>query len=658
MIAPSTALLLAPVVLPAASGILSALLRRRPRLAQRAACAALCAGAAAGLAAAATVLLGAGPLADAGLRLALGPLGAVFLLAIGAVSAAGAVFGLRYHPQEVLGARAVLLQVFFGLASGSMALVVLASNAILFLAAWETMALSGFFLVQSDHDRAEVREAAFVYLAATHVGTLALFALFALLGRAAGSFDFSAMEGLPALPGAFPLALLGFGLKAGLFPLHFWLPGAHAAAPSHVSALMSGVLIKMGIYGLLRVVGLLDAPPAAWGALLLLLGAASAVLGVALALAQHDLKRLLAYHSVENIGIIAMGAGLALLGRARGEPGMVVLGLAGSVLHVLNHALFKSLLFLGAGAVHHATGTREIDLLGGLARPMRATAGLFLLGAAAISGLPPLNGFVSEWLVGLGLLDALRRPAGDLLAFAALGLPVLALVGGLAAACFAKVVGVVFLGVPRSQHAHRAHEPPASMLLPMAALAAGCAAIGLFPGALVAPLSRAAADFSRSDPGALAAVEAAGRAGEGAARISLVAAALLVFAALGWLLRRRRLAARRLEPDVETWGCGFSAPTARMQYTGSSFAEMLVRRFSGALRPRTRATRPAGPFPATASFRSEVPDAVLDLGIGPAARAYVWIATRAHILYLRLVQMQMLLILVALLAILAWGFLR
>jgi formate hydrogenlyase subunit 3/multisubunit Na+/H+ antiporter MnhD subunit len=466
------------------------------------------------------------------------------------------------------------------------------------------------------------------------------------------------MEGLPAdgvLGGrAFALALLGFGMKAGLMPLHFWLPPAHAAAPSHVSAIMSGVVVKTGIYGLLRVTGLFDAPPASWGATLLVLGGVSAVLGVAFALAQHDLKRLLAYHTVENIGIIALGAGLALLGRARGEPALVLLGAAGALLHVVNHALFKSLLFLGAGVIQHATGTRELDHLGGLARPLRATTLLFVIGAAAISGLPPLNGFVSEWLVYLGFLGTLGSPAGDVLAFAAAGAPVLALVGGLAAACFAKVVGVVFLGSPRSSHAAHAHEAPASMLAAMAVLAAACVAIGLLPFAVVPALARGAAAWSRLPAAALAAPAAEAAASAG--RVSLVAAALLLAAGAIWLVRRRRLAARVAAP-VETWSCGFAAPTARIQYTGSSFAEMLVRRFGWAILPRRVGKRVEGTFPAEASFRTDVPDAVLDLGLVPAARAYEWFATRARLLFLRRIQFQMLLVLATLVAVLAWGFL-
>ncbi|HSN92014.1 MAG TPA: proton-conducting transporter membrane subunit [Anaeromyxobacteraceae bacterium] len=656
----TTALLLAAVSLFAASGLAATGLRRRPRTAQAAACALACAGAALGVGAALLVLVGGGGAASPPLGLRLDRLSAVFLAPVSILAGAGAVYGLRYHPQEELGGRAVRLQVFYGLAAAAMTLLVAAANAILFLVAWEVMALANFLLVLTDHDRKESQDGAFLYLVAAHTGTLALFGMFALLGRAAGSLDFAAMEGLAGdgATGArvFALALVGFGMKAGLMPFHFWLPPAHAAAPSHVSALMSGVVIKTGLYGILRVSGLFDAPPAWWGVALLALGGVSAVLGVAFALAQHDLKRLLAYHSVENVGIIALGAGLALLGRARGEPALVLLGFAGGALHVVNHALFKSLLFLGAGAVHHATGTREIDRLGGLGRTMRGTALLFVIGAAAISGLPPLNGFVSEWLVALGFLGALDRPAGDLLAFAAVGAPVLALVGGLAAACFAKVVGVVFLGSPRGTHAAQAHEAPRAMLAPMALLAALCAAIGLFPSAVVPPLAAAAAEWARVDPALLAGASA--RASSGAAAIGAVAASLLLGAAALALLRRRRLRAHPALAPVETWGCGFAAPTARMQVTGSSFADLLLQRFSWVVSPRGERPPPQGPFPRATRFRSEVPDAVLDLLIVPVARACAWVALSARLLYLRRIQFQILLVLAALVAMLAWGFAR
>jgi formate hydrogenlyase subunit 3/multisubunit Na+/H+ antiporter MnhD subunit len=661
------ALLLASIALPAASGLAAVLLRARPAAAQRVACALLCAGAAAGVGAAATALWGEAISAP---RLALGldALSAVFLAAISVVAAAGAIFGLAYHPQAALGGRAARLQVFYGLAVAGMALLVAATHAIVFLVGWEVMALSNFFLVLTDDEQPAVQRSAFLYLAATHVGTLALFALFAVLGQAAGSFDLAAWRGIPAASTAgarvFALVLLGFGMKAGLVPLHFWLPPAHAAAPSHVSALMSGVVVKMGLYGLLRITGLLEAPPAAWGYILLALGGVSAVLGVAFALAQHDLKRLLAYHTVENVGIIALGAGVALLGRTRGDPALVFLGLSGAALHVVNHALFKALLFLGAGSVQHATGTRELDHLGGLAKAMRGTAVLFTVGAAAIAGLPPLNGFVSEWLVALGFLRGLGYPGGDVLAFLALGAPVLALVGGLAAACFAKVVGVVFLGSPRTAHAAHAHEAPRAMRGPMALLAGLCVAIGLAPALVVAPLRGAAAAWAGLDPALLA--DAAARAGAGAARVSLVAAVLAVVALLAVAVRRALLrratstasSSATAPAEVETWGCGFAAPTPRIQYTGSSFAELLLQRFSWAMVVRGRTPSLRGPFPRAGehAFDTHVPDSVLDLALYPAARAFEWFATHARLLYLRRVQFQMLLVLLTLVAFLAWGF--
>ena len=279
----------------------------------------------------------------------------------------------------------------------------------------------------------------------------------------------------------FVLALVGFGLKAGIMPLHVWLPGAHANAPSHVSAIMSGVMIKMGIYGLVRVLVLLPTPPLAWGYVLLGLGVVSGVLGVAFAVGQHDLKRLLAYHSIENIGIIVIGLGLALIGRTLDRADWIVLGLGGALLHVWNHALFKSLLFLSAGSVIHATGTREIDRLGGLAKAMPRTSLAFLVGAVAICGLPPLNGFVSELLIYLGLFGTLGIGEGGACPMAAFAAPALALIGGLAVACFVKVFGVVFLGTARSEDARHAHESAWSMLGPMGVLMGCCLFIGLFP---------------------------------------------------------------------------------------------------------------------------------------------------------------------------------
>jgi len=327
-------------------------------------------------------------------------LSAVFLLAILTVGAACGFYGVTYLDHE-RGHRAVgAAHLFLALLVTSLALAVTARAAVPFLIAWEVMAVMAYLLVVFEHQRSEVRRAGLIYLVATHVGTLLLFVLFATWAGGAGDFSFAALAAhAPFTAGRggmiLTLALVAFGLKAGAVPLHVWLPEAHAAAPAHVSALMSGVVIKMGIYGLLRALVLFGPPPPWWGWVVLVVGACSGVLGVVWALAQHDIKRLLAFHSVENVGIILLGIGAGALGLAYGHPVIAVLGFAGAALHTLNHALFKSLLFLGAGSVIHATGTRDIERLGGLAREMPTTAAAFLIGAAAIVGLPPLNGFVS-----------------------------------------------------------------------------------------------------------------------------------------------------------------------------------------------------------------------------------------------------------------------
>ena len=651
------------VVLTGASGLLALALQRAPRLGQRLATLAFLAGAVLGLVAAAGGLSGppqaarlAWSVPVGSLALRLDALSSLFLLPVMAVPALGSVYGLGYWPQAALAGKSVRLQLGYGLITASMALVLLADDGVLFLLAWEVMALSAFLLVVTEQEKEEPRRAGFVYLAASHAGAFALFGAFAWLASLAGTFQFSAWRGL-SVAGAggaalWTLLVAGFSAKAGLMPFHFWLPEAHAAAPSHVSALMSGVLIKTGLYGLLRLSGLLAPAPPALGAAVLGLGIASAVLGVAFALAQHDVKRLLAYHSVENVGIIAMGVGLGLLGRSRGDPAMTFLGFAGAALHVVNHATFKSLLFLGAGAVHHACGTRDLERLGGLSRRMPRTAVLFLVGAAAISGLPPLNGFVSEWLVFLGSLSSLSA-RGEPLAFAVLAVPALGLVGGLAAACFVKVHGAVFLGSPRSAEAEQAHEAPAAMLWPMALLAAACVAIGLAPAAMLPPLARAAAEWSGLPARALEATVADTAAS--ATRVSAVALALLLAVGVLWLLRRARL--RRPQPQAETWGCGFTAPTARMQYTGSSFAEMLVQRFLWAFRPHVSLEPPRGIFPQRAAFASEVPDTVLDRWLLPALRAAESLSVRFRARVPAAVHFQALLVLAALVALLAWRFL-
>ena len=525
-------------------------------------------------------------------------LSAFFAAVTALVCGLAAVYGVAYLKPHA--ARRPLGSAWFAfnLLTASMLVVVVARNAVLFLVAWELMSLTSFFLVMFDGERPETITAGWTYLVATHLGTAFLLALFVLLGRDAADMDFSRLQTVSPDTAAvcFILALVGFGTKAGFVPLHVWLPEAHPAAPSHVSAVMSGVMIKTGIYGLLRVLTFLGPPAPWWGWTLVAVGAVSGILGVLLALAQHDLKRLLAYHSVENIGIIALGLGLGLLGLASGNAALAVLGTLGGLLHVLNHALFKSLLFLGAGAVLHATGTRDIERLGGLIQRMRHDRGERSSSARPPSrGLPPLNGFVSEFLIYVGAFGWLADHPGS----GAAGLPAivailaLALIGGLAAACFTKAFGIVFLGEPRSDAAAGAHEAAAGMRLPMVVLAALCVAIGLL-GALALPAAVPAAAVI------LPGLDIAGSCAR-ARELALAPGGRLRPAGGAGRRPRRRAPPPARAPDrrrAVTWDCGYAAPTARMQYTASSFAAAAARPVPPvACDRRPRCTRPQGLFP-------------------------------------------------------------
>jgi formate hydrogenlyase subunit 3/multisubunit Na+/H+ antiporter MnhD subunit len=450
---------------------------------------------------------------------------------------------------------------------------------VLFLVAWELMALSAYFLIVFDHDRIEVRRAGMVYLVLTHIGTLALFGMFLLWGRTSSELSFANLTPAAAhlVGGGAPILLLsviGFGIKAGIFPFHLWLPGAHASAPSHISALLSGVMIKTGIYGLLRVLTLFGPPPGWWAWTLLALGLASAVCGVLWALTQRDLKRALAYSSVDNVGIILMGVGLGALGSAYHRPTLALLGFSAALLHALNHALFKSLLFLGAGAIAHTTGTLQLDRLGGLARVMPRTAWAFLLGSIAIVGLPPLNGFVGEWTLIRGFLAAAVGEGST--RFAGLGAAVVGLVGALTLACFLRLGTAIFLGQPRSGKLEAHQDATHGMTVGYALLGFCCLLIGVAPGIAVSPALRVAAMVS-TEVRSLAPDEALGSAIM-LAITTLVVSLVILIAAL-WGIRHA-LGRRRSQHSSTTWGCGYSLPTGRMQYTASSFSAPVARAFA------------------------------------------------------------------------------
>lgn len=569
-------------------------------------------------------------------------LGALFLMPVSIVPPLLAHYGTAYwrDRDQESGPR---LRLCFGLAAASIALLCFAANGVLFLVAWEMMAITCFLMVASEDRDPGVREASWVYLVAAHTGNLCLFAAFALLASARGTFDLGPVAvgwaSGPAGTAAFLLFLAGFSFKTGLMPLHVWLPVAHAAAPSHVSAFLSGLITKMGILGLARLMAWIPDPPLWWGGTMLGLGAASAVLGLAFALAQKDLKRALAYSTIENVGLITLGLGLALAGKATGNNVLLLLAGAGALLHVVNHAFFKPLLFLGAGSVHHATGTRSLDRLGGLLKPMPWTGGLFLLGSAAIAGLPPFNGFVSEWLIYLGAFHALKGWAWGAAAVFAL-----ALAGGLALAAFARLFGIAFLGEARSPEALHAHEAPRPMLEAMKVLAMLCILIGLAPVAVLPALQRVAAALGshRELP------PLGGHAP--LVMLSVLAGMGLLFAWMAWL-RIRRTASR----GVGTWDCGYAAPTARIQYTASSFSQILNESFQWALWPVRHLPRIRGLFPRHSRFQQDIPDPVLERGLNPAFHFSAWFLGWLRVLQSGHLPIYLLYVALTLVALLAWS---
>lgn len=578
-------------------------------------------------------------------------LSAFFLLPIFGLSALAAIYGAEYLRPQRDGESSAASWFFFDLLVASMAMVVIARNGILFLVAWEVMAIASFCLVTFEDDERSVRDAGWTYLVASHLGTAFLLALFILLARDGGSLDFDRFSPGSAAGLLFGLALIGFGTKAGFIPLHVWLPEAHPAAPSHVSAVMSGVMIKTGIYGIVRIVTLLGPLPSWCGWLLIGLGLTSGVLGVLFALGQHDLKRLLAYSSVENIGIIALGFGVGLVGINTGSRAVAVLGFAGGLMHVLNHGVFKGLLFLVAGAVLRSTETRALDELGGLLKRMPWTGLAFLTGAAAISGLPLLNGFVSEFLIYLAAFEGASSFAMSAAIPALAVVAGLALIGGLAIACFAKAFGVVFLGSPRSGRAAEAHDPGLAMQLPMQALAAGCVAIGVLSPVLVRGLSPVLRDVSGLSADAVRiSLDQGARSLEAAAACSLSFVALV--AVLG-MLRQRLLSGREVANSV-TWDCGYAEPSPRMQYTGSSLSQPLTELFHLMLGTRRDVLPVKGFFPRAASFETETPDVYrhrlyepIVRGIGRVLSAFRWLQ-HGH------VQLYVLYIAVTLLLLLVW----
>jgi hydrogenase-4 component B len=570
----------------------------------------------------------------------LDPLSAWFTLTLALLALAVSIYSFGYlRPMERtrnLGA----LGFFYNSLLLGLALVFTAANAFFFLSAWEVMAVSAFCLVTFEHEKAETRDAALVYIIMSHAGTAMLLAAFLLLAAFAGSTDFASFHLLasqlpPAELGAvFLLFFAGFGVKAGIVPLHVWLPDAHPVAPSNVSALMSGIVIKCGIYGMARVFFDFYGPPPLWtGTLVLAVGVVTAVVGVLYALQEHDLKRLLAYHSIENIGIIVMGFGAALMFRTLGYPNLAAIAIVGALYHTLNHAIFKGLLFLAAGSVVQSVRTRNMEEMGGLIRRMPGTALFFLIGAIAISGLPPLNGFVSEWLTyqallaGFGTTHSLTR-----LMFPIAG-SLLALTAALAAACFVKAFGIPFLALPRSQAAATAPEAAPAMQYAMALLAAACFVLGLGASWILPafdPITQQALGVPVS-PSLIAHGIAlqAGAAQSGTVSPAGIALVFLALAGTAVFLVNRRLRHARVVTGP-AWDCGLPGLTSDNEYTATAFSKPLRLIFSAFYRPN-REIRPeydVSPYyPSAIRFESGIEPTFEKHFYGPLR---TWIFARAR----------------------------
>ena len=522
------------------------------------------------------------------------PLAGMFVALVGAAAVPVSVYAIGYAGRERRGCLAYAVFV------AAMLVVPLAANVMTFALAWELMSLASYVLVldgaRAGREPVASAHAGWVYAVMTHAGLACLLAGMLLLTAWTGSPRFADWAAAaPTLSAGarslvWALLALGFAAKAGGVPLHVWLPLAHPAAPSHVSALMSGVMIKLGVYGLLRASFVWLAPALPWwGATLLLVGAVSAVTGVLYAIVDRDLKRLLAFSSIENIGIVLVGTGAAVAFAAAALPTLALLALAAALYHVVNHAAFKSLLFMAAGGVLHGTGTRDMEALGGLIKRQPWTAACFLAGAVAIAGLPPLNGFVSEWLTFQALLQNIRLPQPSMNLAFALAIAGLALAAGLAVAAFVKAFGITFLALPRSDAAARAHEAPVAMRVAMVATALACAGLALGASAIVPALAAVAATLVPAPaPITVGAWLTLNISGDFASR-SMPAVALAL--AGGILLPVLLLVVARARPRVrryETWGCGRLLQTARMEYTATAFADPFTRVFDFFYRPAAR----------------------------------------------------------------------
>lgn len=584
-------------------------------------------------------------LPDLPFHLRLDPLAGFFMTVVGLLAFIVSIYSMGYVKGIMKERTVTRLVVFYALFLAGMFMVILADDALFFLISWETMAAASYFLVLFEDDRVENRRAAFLYMVVAHVGAIAILLSFGVMAGLATGFEgfnaytFDAMRQAQFPPGlataAFLLSFFGFAAKAGVVPLHVWLPEAHPVAPSNVSALMSGVMLKTAIYGIVRVsFDLIGVFPWWWGAIVLVFGLISAIMGVLYALMQHDLKRLLAYHSVENIGIILIGIGLAMIFRSFDLGLLAALALVAGLYHTLNHAIFKGLLFMGAGAVLHATHERNMEEMGGLIHRMPWTAALFLVGCISISGLPPFNGFVSEWLTFQAFLLSPSLPSPLMKLLIPLGAALLALTAALAAACFVKAFGVTFLGHWRGHHNPPVHEADWNMRTGMLIAAVLCLVLGILPTVVIDWMDKIPEQLVGTSIGTSAGAfgwmwltpVARERASYSGPLVFLVIITVIVVAYL--LLHARAGAIRR----VPLWDCGFEKVTSRMQYTSVAFA-MPIRRIFGFLfnikeRVVLSPQEAHRAFPAKLHYSLHIRDRFWGWLYKPLADASFWVSRR------------------------------
>lgn len=554
-------------------------------------------------------------------------LSAFFIIVITIMSLASVIFAKGYLAEYLKSGKNINLHlVFLSMLIASMLLVVTCQNAFAFLICWEIMSLSSFFLVIFENEKKEVLKVGIKYLVFMHISVLFIMMAFALISIHSGSFDFNSFKNvlqnnLHLANIVFCLAFIGFGTKAGFVPFHNWLPDAHPAAPSHVSAIMSGVMIKTGVYGILRTLTWIVTPSLLISYAVLIISVISGLYGVLYAISQHDLKRLLAYHSIENIGIIGIGIGVGMLGLAYNMPAIAVLGFAGGILHILNHSIFKELLFLSAGSVYTKTHTRNVEELGGLIKTMPKTALLFLIGSIAICGLPPFNGFVSEILIYFGMFKSLSVHHFVFITLMLFAIAGLALIGTMAILCFTKAFSVIFLGMPRSESAQKVNsDSEKSMILPMSFLAVLTLVIGIFPQYAFNFVLRTVNIFTEVNP------KLYSEPIELMQFISLYAISFILIVTT--LVVLKKIVCKKKVAFFETWGCGYNRANNKMQYTASSYASPFLSMLKPLFKKVFDIEKPKKLFPKNAHFSLHVDDIEEEYLIKPLVKYDEWFLSK------------------------------